>query len=146
MNDKETYAKALRLLNVRFLSEGELRQKLYRYGAAEESIDHVITMLKKERFIDDERLAADVYRYYARKDQYGHLYIVHKLRQRQLPVPEEREPIDEYAVAERLIARRFADKEKDTRKIARFLQNRGFSISVIRDILEYCAGKQTVCD
>ena len=140
MDDKEIYAKALRLLNVRFLSEGELRQKLGRYGAAEESIDEVITMLKKERFIDDERLAADVYRYYARKDQYGHCYIVHKLRQRQLPVPEEQEPIDEYAVAERLIARRFADKEKDARKIARFLQNRGFSITVIRDILEYCAG------
>ncbi len=136
MNDKETYAKALRLLNVRFLSEGELRQKLRSRDASEESIDTVIAMLKKEHFIDDERLAADVYRYYARKEQYGHLYIVNKLRHRQLPVPEEREPIDEYAMAERLIAKRFTDKEKDGRKIARFLQNRGFSISVIRDMLD----------
>ena len=93
-------------------------------------------MLKKEHFIDDERLAADVYRYYARKGQYGHLYIVNKLRHRQLPVPEEREPIDEYALAERLIAKRFADKDQDGRKIARFLQNRGFSLSVIRDMLD----------
>ena len=136
MNYKETYAKALRLLNVRFLSEGELRQKLRSRDASEESIDDVIAMLKKEHFIDDERLAADVYRYYARKGQYGHLYIVNKLRYRHLPVPEEREPIDEYALAERLIAKRFADKEKDGRKIARFLQNRGFSISVIRDMLD----------
>ena len=67
MNYKETYAKALRLLNVRFLSEGELRQKLRSRDASEESIDDVIAMLKKEHFIDDERLAADVYRYYARK-------------------------------------------------------------------------------
>ncbi len=136
MNTKETYAKALRLLNVRFLSEGELRQKLRSRDASEESIDDVIRMLKQEHFIDDERLAADVYRYYARKGQYGHLYIVNKLRHRQLPVPEEREPLDEYKLAEQLVAKRFADKETDNRKIARFLQNRGFSISVIRDMLD----------
>ena len=136
MNYKEAYAKALRLLNIRFLSEGELRQKLRSRDASEEIIDDVISMLKKEHFIDDERLAADVYRYYARKGQYGHLYIVNKLRHRQLPVPEEREPLDEYRLAEQLVAKRFADTETDSRKIARFLQNRGFSISVIRDILD----------
>lgn len=136
MNYKEAYAKALRLLNIRFLSEGELRQKLRSRDVSEEIIDDVISMLKKEHFIDDERLAADVYRYYARKGQYGHLYIVNKLRHRQLPVPEEREPLDEYRLAEQLVAKRFADTETDSRKIARFLQNRGFSISVIRDILD----------
>lgn len=136
MNDKETYAKALRLLTVRFLSEGESRQKLRRCDAADESIDKTIDLLKEEHFIDDERLAADVYRYYARKGQYGHRYIVNKLRQRQLPVPEEREPIDEYALAEQLIAKRFATKEKNPGKMARFLQNRGFSGTVIRDILD----------
>ncbi len=136
MNYKETYAKALRLLNVRFLSEGELRQKLRSRDASEEIIDDVLSMLKKEHFIDDERLAADVYRYYARKGQYGHLYIVNKLRHRQLPVPEEREPLDEYRLAEQLVAKRFANTETDSRKIARFLQNRGFSISVIQDMLD----------
>ena len=136
MNYKEAYAKALRLLNIRFLSEGELRQKLRSRDVSEEIIDDVISMLKKEHFIDDERLAADVYRYYVRKGQYGHLYIVNKLRHRQLPVPEEREPLDEYRLAEQLVAKRFADTETDSRKIARFLQNRGFSISVIRDILD----------
>ncbi len=136
MNHKETYAKALRLLNVRFLSEGELRKKLRSRDASDEIIDDVISVLKKEHFIDDERLAADVYRYYARKGQYGHLYIVNKLRHRQLPVPEEREPLDEYKLAEQLVAKRFADNVTDSRKIARFLQNRGFAISVIRDMLD----------
>ena len=136
MNYKEAYAKALRLLNVRFLSEGELRQKLRSRDVSEEIIDDVLSMLKKEHFIDDERLAADVYRYYARNGQYGHLYIVNKLRHRQLPVPEEREPLDEYRLAEQLVAKRFADTETDSRKIARFLQNRGFSTSVIRDMMD----------
>lgn len=136
MNHKETYAKALRLLNVRFLSEGELRKKLRSRDASDEIIDDVISVLKKEHFIDDERLAADVYRYYARKGQYGHLYIVNKLRHRQLPVPEEREPLDEYKLAEQLVVKRFADNVTDSRKIARFLQNRGFAISVIRDMLD----------
>ena len=57
MDYKEAYAKSLRLLNVRFLSEGELRRKLERHGADGEVIDAVIAKLKEERFVDDERLA-----------------------------------------------------------------------------------------
>lgn len=137
MNEQEAYAKALHLLNVRFLSEGELRKKLRRYEAtSEEVIDAVIDVLKKERFIDDDRLAEAVYRHYAQKQQYGHLYIVNKLRQRQLPIPEEREPLHEQAIAEKLVEKKFAHTEKNPQKMARFLQNRGFSPSVIRDALD----------
>lgn len=67
MTYREAYAKALRYLNMRFLSEEELRKKL-RDGETEESvIDEVVDMLKEEHFLDDYRLAVDVYNYYVRK-------------------------------------------------------------------------------
>ena len=87
MDYKEAYAKSLRLLNVRFLSEGELRRKLERHDADGEVIDAVIAKLKEERFVDDERLARAVYKQYAQKGRYGHLYIVNCLRRRDLPFP-----------------------------------------------------------
>ena len=100
MDYKEAYAKSLRLLNVRFLSEGELRRKLARHDAAGEVIDAVIAKLKEERFVDDERLARSVYKQYAQKGRYGHLYIVNCLRRRDLPVPDELERPDEDEAAE----------------------------------------------
>ena len=99
MNAKEVYAKALHLLSVRFLSEGELRRKLQAREAADDVIDEVVEKLKTERFIDDERLAAAVYRHYAQKAKYGHAYICNKLRLRLLPLPEEREEYDETEAA-----------------------------------------------
>lgn len=89
MEYREAYEKALQLLNVRFLSERELRDKLRRRGAADAVLDEVVAALKEEHFLDDQRLAGDVYRYYARKGQYGHLYIANRLRRRGLPVPED---------------------------------------------------------
>lgn len=137
MDYKEAYAKALRLLNVRFLSEGELRRKLQSRDAGEDVIDEVVETLKGERFIDDMRLARDVYAYYARKGQYGHAYIVNKLKQRALPVPDDIERPDEAIVAKRLVEKKFKGNLSDRAKIARYLQYRGFSRSVIYDILDF---------
>ena len=124
MDYREAYEKALQLLNVRFLSEGELKAKLRRRGVDDDVLE------------DDQRLARDVYRYYARKGQYGHLYIVNRLRRRCLPVPEDVERPDEYALAGDLVKRKFSYRADEARKAARFLQYRGFSPSVIRDVLE----------
>lgn len=135
MDYKEAYAKALRLLNIRFLSEGELRRKMDRYGAGGEVIDAVIDKLKEERFVDDMRLARAVYKQYAQKGRYGHLYIVNCLRRRALPIPDELEGLDEEESARRLVRQRFKSGA-DVRKIARFLQYRGFSPSVIRNVVD----------
>lgn len=136
MDYREAYEKALQLLNVRFLSEGELKAKLRRRGVDDDVLQDVVSALEGEHFLDDQRLARDVYRYYARKGQYGHLYIVNRLRRRCLPVPEDVERPDEYALAGDLVKRKFSYHADEARKAARFLQYRGFSPSVIRDILE----------
>ena len=82
MDYREAYAKALKLLNVRFLSEGELRQKLRQRKVDDEVIDEVVETFKGEHFLDDDRLARAVYAYYAKKEQYGHRYIVQRLQKR----------------------------------------------------------------
>ena len=84
MDYNEAYARALRLLNVRFLSEGELRRKLKVRHTGDEVIDEVLETLRQEHFVDDQRLAEAVYAYYARKGQYGHRYIVSRLQKRSM--------------------------------------------------------------
>jgi regulatory protein len=135
MDYKEAYGQSLRLLNIRFLSEGELRKKLRDREAAEEVIDEVMEQLKEEHFIDDQRLAAAVYRSFARKGQYGHLYICNRLKRRFLPVPEDVERVDEDSLARKLMAKKFPDRGADPAKIARFLQYRGFSLGIIQEIV-----------
>ena len=136
MDYREAYEKALQLLNVRFLSEGELKAKLRRRGVDDDVLKDVVAALEGEHFLDGQRLAREMYRYYARKGQYGHLYIVNRLRRRCLPVPEDVERPDEYALAGNLVKRKFSYRADEARKAARFLQYRGFSPSVIRDVLE----------
>ena len=135
MTYSEAYEKALQLLNVRFLSEGELRTKLRRRDVSDDVIDEVMARLKDEHFIDDDRLARQVYANYVRKGQYGHLYIANCLRRRQLAVPEDITRPDEYALAEALVERKFSRHFEERRKAARYLQYRGFSPSVISEII-----------
>lgn len=135
MTYSEAYEKALQLLNIRFLSEGELRSKLRRRDAGDGVIDEVIEALKEEHFIDDERLARQVYAHYVRKGQYGHLYIVNCLRRRRLSVPDDVERPDEYALAEALADKKFSRRPEEVRKAARYLQYRGFSPAVIAEIV-----------
>ena len=135
MDYREAYAKALKLLNVRFLSEGELRQKLRQRKVDDEVIDEVVETFKGEHFLDDDRRARAVYAYYAKKEQYGHRYIVQRLQKRALPVPEDLERVDEYVVAERIVEKKFPGPDRDYAKAARYLQYRGFAVSVIRDVL-----------
>lgn len=136
MEYKEAYGAALRFLNVRFLSEEELRRKLRCREVTDDIIDEVTEKLKSERFLDDHRLAESVYRYYAQKAQYGHAYICNKLRLRFLPVPEETKAYDEVPVALALVAKKFKNRCDNEPKIIRYLQNRGFSGKAVRAALE----------
>ena len=134
MTYSEAYEKALQLLNVRFLSEGELRTKLRRRDVRDDVIDEVMAMLKEEHFIDDDRLARQVYAYYVRKKQYGHLYIANCLRRRQLMVPDDIERLMN-TLGRNLAERKFSRRHDEKRKAARYLQYRGFSPSVIAEVI-----------
>lgn len=126
MEYKEAYRAALRFLNVRFLSEEELRRKLRRREVTDDIIDEVAEKLKSERFLDDHRLAESVYRYYAQKAQYGHAYICNKLRLRFLPVPEETKAYDEVPVALALVAKNLKTVVTMSRKLFVICKTEGF--------------------
>jgi len=61
------YIAALRILNYRFNSEGELRRKLRSKKFEKEQIDTAIIRLHKEKWLDDERFAGAFVRTRANK-------------------------------------------------------------------------------
>ena len=124
------------IIAVHVTGQALIVEEVFPFQGGPDVLEDVGAALEGEHFLDDQRLARDVYRYYARKGQYGHLYIVNRLRRRCLPVPEDVERPDEYALAGDLVKRKFSYRADEARKAARFLQYRGFSPSVIRDVLE----------
>jgi len=67
-DDRErAYAAALRILNVRFNSEAELRRKLALKELPGDAIDDAIERLRLEKWLDDERFAAAFVRMRVRK-------------------------------------------------------------------------------
>jgi regulatory protein len=61
------YLAALRILNYRFNSEGELRRKLRAKKFEKEAIDTTIARLHREKWLDDERFAGAFVRTRANK-------------------------------------------------------------------------------
>lgn len=57
MSDDPCYIAALRILQYRFNSEGELRRKLRAKKFEKEAIDAAIVRLHREKWLDDERFA-----------------------------------------------------------------------------------------
>jgi Uncharacterized protein conserved in bacteria len=61
------YVAAMRILNHRFNSEGELRRKLAMKELGPELVDATIERLRRERWLDDDRFAAAYVRTRVRK-------------------------------------------------------------------------------
>jgi regulatory protein len=61
------YAAAMRILNHRFNSEGELRRKLEMKEFARDVVDATIDRLRREKWLDDDRFAAAYVRTRVRK-------------------------------------------------------------------------------
>lgn len=67
-DDRErAYIAALRILNVRFNSEVELRRKLAVKDLSRDAIDDAVERLRREKWLDDERFAAAFVRMRVRK-------------------------------------------------------------------------------
>jgi regulatory protein len=138
---------ALRVLTRRDHSKHELSQKLKARGYAGEVIDEVISECERFDYINDERTAQIFIRQLHRKG-YGRKRIQFELNLKgfrgkfiQGVLAKSISDIDEYQSAEKIYqkrARRF-DREKDVLKrkdkIYRFLYGRGFSKTVISEII-----------
>lgn len=138
---------ALRILTRRDHSKHELTQKLKARGYTGEVIDEVISECKRFDYINDER-TAQVFIRQLQKKGYGRKRIRFELNSKgirgkhiQTLLSETISDADECQCAEKAIqkhARRF-DREKDILKkkdkIYRFLYDRGFSKTVISELI-----------
>jgi regulatory protein len=150
--DDPCYIAALRILNYRFNSEGELRRKLRGKKFEKDAIETTIARLHKERWLDDERFAGAFVRTRISKGL-GRLRIRRELSAAGVSeeaanealaknVDEEREREDLAAACRkrmRALARRhgddFLDTEQGRTKVAAWLVGRGYDTALVWETL-----------
>ena len=143
MNDEpdspvELRARALRLLARREHSRAELERKLGPHSGSSAVVGEVLEALVQKKQLSDERYAEERVRSLSRK--YGAARIRQDLKAKGVdPQTIERvAPGDELERARAILARKFrepASSREERAKRMRFLQGRGFSFDVIRQLL-----------
>jgi regulatory protein len=133
--------RALNLLGYRARSEGEVRERLGRYGYAPETVEAVIGRLGELAYLDDEGFARQRAHEKARK--YGPRRVSAELMKsgvgRELAsraVAEEFEGRSELADARSAAARRYNGEgsEAEARRVYGFLSRRGYSAGVCAEV------------
>lgn len=138
-------ARAIRYLSLREYSRKELRQKLLCAQGDEPNereVDELLDELEKRNYLSDERFAGTRAR--VRSAKFGNARIAYELKmqgvsaehiaQALLPLKET-----EFERAQALWRRRFGSAPADFKERAkqiRYLSNRGFSMDIIRQIIE----------
>jgi len=144
------YQQALRLLAGRDYTVAALAGKLRLRGCDEAEITLAVERLQKERFLDDRRYAERFVAAARNSGRYVGYRLRQELRRRGLPVElleelpgETDNEEDETALARRITARRYPSfdpataGEREQRRVAAFMQRRGFTATVIRSVLRH---------
>lgn len=133
--------RALHFLGYRARSRGEVRERLRRYGYAEESVEGVIGRLEELGYLDDEEFARAAAREKARR--YGPRRVLGELRRSgvdaelaQGAVDDEFAQRSELEEARSLAARRYNREGSDAeaRRVYGFLMRRGYSAEVCAEV------------
>ena len=141
MPEPDLKARALALLSRREHTRYELGKKLAGYAESTEALDALMDSLMQEGLLSDARAAEEVLR--VRSGRHGLLRIRQELQQRGVPEDVAAETLavaraEELASARRVWSRKFshlpANADERARQ-GRYLQNRGFSPDVIRQVL-----------
>lgn len=139
-------ASAIRLLARREYARAELHDRLVARGAAREEVERVLDELERSGYLSDVRFAQALVAQKA--GRYGKRAIAHQLRQKQVAPGAAIDALasmaltDEVADATALWQRRFGVLPKDDREKARqvrFLQARGYSITIALKVLRHVA-------
>ena len=133
--------RAFNLLGYRARSEGEVRERLGRYGYADETVGVVVGRLKELGYLDDEEFARLKAREKARR--YGPRRVAMELRQSGVGEEMARGVVEkEFAGREELgearsaAARRYNSRGSDAeaRRVYGFLVRRGYSAGVCAQV------------
>ena len=143
----DCYVAAMRILNHRFNSEGELRRKLALKEFAPDVIGATIERLRGEKWLDDERFAASYVRTRVRKG-FGRLRIKRELtaagveretiaRALDESVPDHDERVAALVSARKRLAvlRRRDDDARIREKLAAYLVRQGYDSSLALDVV-----------
>ncbi|MDE2343942.1 MAG: recombination regulator RecX [Betaproteobacteria bacterium] len=134
-------ARALALLGRREHTRHELARKLAVHAETPEALDTLLETLAEEGLLSDARAAEAVLR--VRSGRHGLLRIRQELQQRGVPEDVAASALEtargeELASARQVWSRKFSHLPTNADERARqgrYLQNRGFSLSVIQQVL-----------
>jgi len=140
---------ALRYLATRARSRAEAAAYLGKKEVPEEHIEHTLSYLEEYGYIDDRKFAATYSRYLIEKKGLSRRALAFELKKKGVS-EEDASPAleelfgdggeDEYEVALRMARKKAAtlkgvEREKARRRLAGFLQRRGYSFEVVRKTL-----------
>jgi regulatory protein len=133
--------RALGYLSRREYSYKELQQKLQGYAEEQDDLPALLEDFKKRGWLSEERYTEQVV--HARKGRFGSLRVAHELREHGVAEDLVAKAVaevksDEVANARAICRKKFdappANREQWAKQ-ARFLQSRGFSFDVIKQVL-----------
>ena len=138
---RQTRKQALRMTGARAMSRREITDRLIRRGGSQEDADDAAQWLEKLGVVDDAAYAGMIVRHYASRG-YGPARAKQELFRRGIPKELWDDALGELPDEEEAIGRLLAARIKGTpdrdqaRKLADFLQRRGFGHEKIRAALE----------
>lgn len=137
--NKTAYEAALRLLKYRGQSTYELRKKLKDRKYSSKEIDDVLSRLIHYGYVNDLELAEDLFDLYKNRNAYGDTYIHQKMRLKGLSTERHLTFTEEYKAAVAVMKNKMKilpSLQHNYRRAAGILYRRGFSGSVITDVLQ----------
>ena len=137
---------ALKLISYRDRSREEIQVRMKRKGFEKDVIEEVLRYLESQKYLDDRRFA-EVWAYDRLRKNYGRRRVIWELREKGVNqeiidevVKEIYSAVDEIGMALDLVNRRgysleSAQDKGVARRASGFLRRRGFSFSVIREVM-----------
>lgn len=127
-----------------------MARKLEQRGYEQEQIAEALARLSAERFLDDRRYAERLIVQAHESGRYVGYRLRQELKRRGVPselaaelLADRPDTGQETTLARQLVARRYAgfdpaaSDDRDRRRVAGFLQRRGFGVEVIRQVLDW---------
>ncbi len=130
MNEK-LKQEAIKLLSKKDYFSEELKRKLLKKGFEEKEIDEIIQYLKEKELINDKQLK-ERYKELALEKGKSKLALKKKLYQKGVSIDIQMSYEEELKSALNLLRKKYK-KEKDIKKIIKFLINRGFPYSIAKE-------------
>jgi len=150
MSDKSDLSRAqdytLKLLGYRERSRQEIQVRMERKGFQREVIEKVLRYLESQKYLDDRRFA-ELWTQGRLKKRYGKGRVILELREKGVNqeiidevVKKAYSSVDEIGMALDLVKRKrynleWAEDQRVARRVWEFLRRRGFSFSIIREVM-----------